>query len=112
ARLPCNGAACFYTLAELKALAPDGLMLSNGPGDPAENVQVIVTRHFEGVNEVEEMIVSWKAWKEEMAEDVYERVLSRMERQLSNAIEWRDRVNTYFYRKSGVKDALSRKIYE
>ena len=31
---------------------------------------------------------------------------------LSNAIEWRDRVNTYFYRKSGVKDALSRKIYE
>ena len=53
-----------------------------------------------------------KAWKEEMAEDVYERVLSRMERQLSNAIEWRDRVNTYFYRKSGVKDALSRKIYE
>ena len=29
------------TLAELKALAPDGLMLSNGPGDPAENVQVI-----------------------------------------------------------------------
>lgn len=58
------------------------------------------------------MIAGWKAWKEEMAEDVYERVLSRMERQLSNAIEWRDRVNTYFYRKSGVKDALSRKIYE
>ena len=34
------------TLAELKALAPDGLMLSNGPGDPAENVQVIANiRH-------------------------------------------------------------------
>ena len=75
-------------------------------------IQHIYDTHFEGVNEVEEMIVSWKAWKEEMAEDVYERVLSRMERQLSNAIEWRDRVNTYFYRKSGVKDALSRKIYE
>ena len=73
-------------------------------------IQHIYDTHFEGVNE--EMIVSWKAWKEEMAEDVYERVLSRMERQLSNAIEWRDRVNTYFYRKSGVKDALSRKIYE
>ena len=75
-------------------------------------IQHIYDTHFEGVNEVEEMIASWKAWKEEMAEDVYERVLSRMERQLSNAIEWRDRVNTYFYRKSGVKDALSRKIYE
>lgn len=29
------------TAAELAALAPDGLMLSNGPGDPAENVEII-----------------------------------------------------------------------
>ena len=29
------------TAAELAALAPDGLMLSNGPGDPAENAGII-----------------------------------------------------------------------
>ena len=29
------------TPAELAALDPDGLMLSNGPGDPAENVEII-----------------------------------------------------------------------
>ena len=29
------------TAADLAALAPDGLMLSNGPGDPAENVEII-----------------------------------------------------------------------
>ena len=29
------------TAAELEALNPDGLMLSNGPGDPAENVGII-----------------------------------------------------------------------
>lgn len=29
------------TAEELAALAPDGLMLSNGPGDPAENVEII-----------------------------------------------------------------------
>ena len=29
------------TAAELAALKPDGLMLSNGPGDPAENVGII-----------------------------------------------------------------------
>ena len=29
------------TAEEVKELAPDGIMLSNGPGDPAENVEVI-----------------------------------------------------------------------
>ena len=31
----------FATAEEIKALAPDGIMLSNGPGDPAEPVEVI-----------------------------------------------------------------------
>lgn len=30
-----------YTLEQIRALNPDGIMLSNGPGDPAENVDVI-----------------------------------------------------------------------
>lgn len=29
------------TAKEIKALNPDGIMLSNGPGDPAENVEII-----------------------------------------------------------------------
>lgn len=29
------------TAEEIKALAPDGIMFSNGPGDPAENVEII-----------------------------------------------------------------------
>lgn len=35
-RVPAN-----YTAEQILALAPDGLMLTNGPGDPAENVGVI-----------------------------------------------------------------------
>lgn len=31
------------TADEIKALAPDGIMLSNGPGDPADNVEAINT---------------------------------------------------------------------
>mgnify|MGYP000646429014 CR=1 FL=1 len=34
------------------------------------------------------------------------------ERQLVNAKEWRDRVNTYFYRKCGIADEKNRKIYD
>lgn len=75
-------------------------------------IQHIYDTHFEGVEEVEAMIATWKALQEQVAEDIYERVLERMDRQLANAVEWRDRVNTYFYRKSGVKDEKGRKIYE
>lgn len=32
---------CSYTAEQIMALNPDGVMLSNGPGDPAENVGII-----------------------------------------------------------------------
>ena len=75
-------------------------------------IQHIYDTHFEGVEEVEQMIVTWKSLQQDIAKDVYERVLERMERQLDNAKEWRDQVNTYFYRKCGIKDAKGRKIYQ
>ena len=31
----------WYTAEQILALAPDGLMLTNGPGDPAENTEII-----------------------------------------------------------------------
>lgn len=75
-------------------------------------IQHIYDTHFEGVAEVEEMIKKWENLKPQLPEDIYCRVRERMDRQLANAVEWRDRVNTYFYRKSGVKDAYNRCIYE
>ena len=75
-------------------------------------IQHIYDTHFEGGEEVEAMVRKWKSLREDIAGDVYERVLERMERQLANAIEWRDRVNTYFYRKSGEKDDKGRTIHE
>ncbi len=75
-------------------------------------IQHIYDTHFEGVEEVEAMIAVWKSLQNRIAGEVYGRVLERMELQLANAKEWRDRVNTYFYRKSGVKDEKGRTIYE
>ena len=37
--------------------------------------------------------------------------LERLAEQLRSAVEWRDQVNTYFFRKSGIPDARGRTIY-
>ncbi|WP_372434863.1 alpha-glucuronidase [Myceligenerans salitolerans] len=39
------------------------------------------------------------------------RVSERLAEQLRSAIEWRDQVNTYFYRKSGIPDEQGRTIF-
>jgi alpha-glucuronidase len=75
-------------------------------------LQNIYDTHFEGYDEVEAMIEKWKSLKNAMGEEVYSSVLARMERQRLNAREWRDQVNTYFYRHTGIGDAKGRKIYE
>lgn len=74
-------------------------------------IQHIYDTHFEGVEEVEKMVKDWEDLKGLVPDDVYERVRKRFYIQLENAKEWRDRINTYFYRKSGVKDEKGRKIY-
>lgn len=37
----CIKVPSFYTAEQILALNPDGLMLTNGPGDPAENTEII-----------------------------------------------------------------------
>ena len=74
-------------------------------------LQNIYDSHFEGYAEAEEMMREWKSLKDSLEKEVYESVLSRFERQLSNAKEWRDQINTYFYRKTGINDAKGREIY-
>jgi alpha-glucuronidase len=75
-------------------------------------LQNIYDTHFEGYDDVAAMLEQWKDMKASLAEMVYESVLSRFERQLANAREWRDQINTYFWRKTGIEDKRGRKIYE
>jgi alpha-glucuronidase len=73
-------------------------------------VQNIYNTHFEGYDEVAAMLETWKSLKDRLSEDVYASVLSRFEGHLASAREWRDVINTYFWRKSGIPDAKGRLI--
>ena len=75
-------------------------------------IQHIYDTHFEGVEDCEKMAEEWKKLKEYVSERVYKNVLERIDMQIENAREWRDRINTYFYRKSGVEDEKGRLIYK
>ncbi len=74
-------------------------------------IQHIYDSHFEGVAEVDEMIAKWESLKGQIPEEAYTNARERFDRQLYNAKEWRDQVNSYFYRKSGIPDELGRDIY-
>lgn len=75
-------------------------------------LQNIYNIHFEGYDEVEEMLTIWRGLSDRLPVEVYESTLSRMEKQLFNAREWRDQINTYFWRKTGIADKRGRTIYE
>jgi len=73
-------------------------------------IQRIYDDHFEGYEETEKMAETLRALP--FPSPDREEILSRMEKQLCNAREWRDIINTFFRRLSGADDAHGRKIYD
>lgn len=74
-------------------------------------IQHLYDSRFEGAKAVEAWLDAWHklpAWRDEAAS---RRILERLERQAHNAREWRDRVNSYFYRLSGIPDDKGRELY-
>lgn len=74
-------------------------------------LQHIYDTHFEGAGEVERMADMWDQLESSLPEKEFKRVQRRFQMQLENAKEWRDQVNSYFYRKTGIEDKLRRQIY-
>lgn len=74
-------------------------------------IQHVYDTHFEGVERVEAMIRAWSGVSKLVDPRLSERVAERFAEQLRSATEWRDQVNTYFLRKSGVPDERGRTIY-
>lgn len=75
-------------------------------------IQHIYDSHFQGVEKVEEYLEGWKSMKAEVDEATYKNVEERLLLQVENAQNWRDQINTYFYRKSGIDDEKGREIYK
>ncbi|HVQ93130.1 MAG TPA: alpha-glucuronidase [Mycobacteriales bacterium] len=74
-------------------------------------IQHIYDSHFAGYERVAAMLAGWRGLAGQLDEVAYRNVLDRLERQLDSAREWRDQINTYFCRKSGIPDAHGRVIY-
>ncbi|KRD22769.1 alpha-glucuronidase [Streptomyces sp. Root264] len=74
-------------------------------------VQHIYDTHFEGVEEAEEARRVWAGLADLVEPARHARVAERYEEQVRCAREWRDQVNSYFLRKSGIPDERGRTIY-
>jgi len=73
-------------------------------------VQHVYDTHVAGARAAERMRERWRTVHGLVPEDLFHRVASRLDEQVRSAAEWRDQVNTYFLRKSGVPDRLDRVI--
>ncbi|BCS81658.1 alpha-glucuronidase family glycosyl hydrolase [Anaerocellum diazotrophicum] len=74
-------------------------------------LQFMYDSHFEGVEMVDELIKKWEDLRGKIDDEVFNRVYERLKMQKEHAIEWRDVINTYFYRKTGIPDEKGRVIY-
>ena len=74
-------------------------------------IQHIYDTHFEGVELVDEMVKRFEGLEGKLPNKAFGRMLERFRHQQEHAREWRDQINTYFYRKSGIADEKGRKIF-
>jgi alpha-glucuronidase len=74
-------------------------------------IQHIYDSRFEGAERAAELLTLWESIGERIDEELYGQVRQRLLHQREHACEWRDILNTYFYRKSGIADEHGRMIY-
>ncbi|MFY1636452.1 alpha-glucuronidase [Solwaraspora sp. WMMB335] len=75
-------------------------------------IQHIYDTHFAGADEAATMREHWQRLADAGLDPaLYARVADRLDEQVRSAREWRDQINTYFFRKSGVPDAHGRRIH-
>ena len=74
-------------------------------------IQHIYDTHFEGAEQAAGFLETIKSLKDVIPEDMYARILPRFEHQAAHSRDWRDIVNSYFHRKSGIEDEKGREFF-
>lgn len=74
-------------------------------------IQHIYDTHFDGVDRADQLKEMWQSLEGKMDDSRHRQVADRLNEQALHAREWRDIINTYFYRKSGIPDQHQRTIY-
>src|SRR5262245_27859745 len=71
-------------------------------------IQYIYDSHYDGAESVAGDVREWKALKGRVDDRRYQEVLAQLEYQAGQAVVWRDAVNDWFFRESGIVDAMGR----
>ena len=71
-------------------------------------IQHFYDSHYEGAREAADFERRWRALKGLVDDERYAEVLDRLHFQTGHAIVWRDAINSYFLKLSGVPDARGR----
>jgi alpha-glucuronidase len=71
-------------------------------------IQHVYDAHYNGADTVASYVLQWTLLKGHVDEQRYSDVLARLEYQASEAIVWRDTIDLWFYRMSGIQDAKGR----
>ncbi|MHC1787408.1 MAG: alpha-glucuronidase [Christensenellales bacterium] len=90
----------FFHRLRFDHLLPDGRSL----------IQYIYDSRFQGARDAEGLLLDWLKLEGLIAEEGFRHTLARFQRQAENAREWRDVLNNYFHRFSGVEDGQGRLI--
>ncbi|HYM76777.1 MAG TPA: alpha-glucuronidase family glycosyl hydrolase [Candidatus Dormibacteraeota bacterium] len=71
-------------------------------------VQHVYDSHYEGAERASEFATQWKALERHIDEERYRDILARFKFQAAEAVKWRDTINTWIYRLSGIPDQKGR----
>ena len=71
-------------------------------------IQSIYDSHYDGAAKAAEFVTTWESLKGHVDDERYTEVLAQLQYQSGHAIVWRDAINDWFYRISGIPDNKGR----